>query len=62
MFKFCINHKNKNPRKNEIKELEVINITKVFKVLTTEEKRLINSKSICKDATIHEDTGKEKYL
>ena len=59
MLKFCINHKNNNPRKNEVNDLELVNINKVFRVLTSEEKRVKNYRTLCKNNTIREDTGRD---
>lgn len=56
----AINHKNGNPRKNNLDNLEVISIENIFTEVTEEEKeKLLQHKPINVNNTIHEDDGKD---
>lgn len=58
-----INHKNKNPKNNEINNLQVIKCEASFEEVTEEEKKKIIQQSLLDvNNIIHEDTGKELHV
>ncbi len=57
MKKLYINHKRKNPRKNNINELEIIDKNDIFKEVSKEEKRDINIQIIDENDIVREDSG-----